>query len=44
MKSLKRRVMEVLVLSVLFIVIAAFCYSLWKNAINVEKKEINNFY
>jgi hypothetical protein len=36
--------MEELVLSILFIVITAFCYSLWKTAIKEEKKEIKDLF
>ena len=36
--------METLILSILFIVIVAFCYSLWDFAIKEEKKEINNLF
>jgi hypothetical protein len=34
--------METLILSVLFIVIVAFCYSLWDFAVKEEKKGINH--
>jgi hypothetical protein len=36
--------METLVLSIVFVMIIAFCYTLWKSAINEEKKEVNNLY
>jgi hypothetical protein len=36
--------METVLLSVVFVVIVAFCYSLWKAAIKEEKKEIGNLF
>lgn len=36
--------METVLLSAMFIVITAFCYVLWKSAVNEEKKEINNLF
>jgi len=36
--------METIVLSIVFVVIIGFCYSLWKAAVNEEKKEIKNLF
>jgi regulatory protein YycH of two-component signal transduction system YycFG len=36
--------METIILTVLFVVIIAFCYSLWKAAVNEEKKEIKKLF
>jgi hypothetical protein len=32
--------MEMIILAVVFVLIISFCYSLWKLAVNEEKKEI----
>lgn len=36
--------METVVLSIMFVVIVAFCYTLWKSAVNEEKKEISKLF
>jgi hypothetical protein len=36
--------METLVLSVVFVIIITFCYSLWKIAVREEKKEISKLF
>jgi hypothetical protein len=36
--------METLILSGVFAVIIAFCYSLWKIAVKEEKKEISKLF
>jgi heme/copper-type cytochrome/quinol oxidase subunit 2 len=36
--------METVILFIVFVVIIAFCYSLWKLAVNEEKKEISNMF
>jgi len=36
--------METIVLSIMFVVIVAFCYTLWKSAVKEEKKEISNLF
>lgn len=36
--------MEVIVLSIMFVVIVAFCYTLWKSAINEERKEVKRLF
>jgi xanthosine utilization system XapX-like protein len=36
--------METIVLSIVFAVIIGFCYSLWKVAVNEEKKEIKKLF
>lgn len=36
--------METLILSVVFVVIIAFCYSLWKIAVKEERKEISKLF
>jgi hypothetical protein len=36
--------MESIILSIIFVVIVAFCYSLWKLAVKEEKKEINSLF
>ena len=36
--------MEMIILSIVFVVIFGFCYSLWKLAVNEEKKEIKKLF
>ena len=36
--------METIFLSILFVVILAFCYVLWKSAVNEERKEIGKLF
>jgi len=36
--------MEIIVLSILFLVIVGFCYTLWKTTLKEEKKEISNLF
>jgi heme/copper-type cytochrome/quinol oxidase subunit 2 len=36
--------METVLLSIVFVVIVAFCYSLWKAVINEEKKETGKLF
>jgi hypothetical protein len=36
--------MESIILSIIFVVIVAFCYTLWKLAVKEEKKEISNLF
>jgi len=36
--------METIVLSIVFVVIISFCYSLWKAAVNEEKKEVKKLF
>ena len=36
--------METIVLSIMFIIIVAFCYTLWKSAVSEEKKEMNRLF
>jgi hypothetical protein len=36
--------MEIIILSVVFIAIVIFCYTLWELAIREEKKEINQLF
>ena len=36
--------METILLSIVFVVIVAFCYLLWKEEINEEKKEIGKLF
>ena len=36
--------METIILFIVFVVIAVFCYSLWKIASNEEKKEISKLF
>jgi len=36
--------METMILSIVFIVIVLFCYSLWKLAVKEEKKEISKLF
>lgn len=40
----KGRKMETIILSIVFVVIVAFCYTLWKSALNEEKKEVGKLF